>query len=83
MYFKSAILLNRRHARWAEDLKQYSFQLLYQMESSTAKADIPSRCQEFTSREGGTTTATNLLMLQREQWLGVGAMEIGLDNGVE
>jgi len=28
-YFKSAILLNRRQARWAEEHRQYDSQLLY------------------------------------------------------
>jgi hypothetical protein len=49
--FKYAILLNRRQGRWAEELKQYNFQLFYRKGSSNAKADILSRCQAFTSRE--------------------------------
>jgi len=28
-YFKTAVVLNRRQARWSEELKQYNFQLLY------------------------------------------------------
>ena len=75
-YFKSAVLLNRRQARWAEDLKQYNFVLLYRKGSSNAKADILSRCPAFTSKEGGTTSATNQSMLDKEQWLEVGAMQL-------
>jgi hypothetical protein len=80
MYFKSAILLIRRQARWAVELQQYNFQLLYRKGSSNAKADILSRCPEFTSRDGGTTSATNQTMLDKEQWLEVGAMELVCDE---
>jgi len=82
-YFKSAILLNRRQARWVKDLKQYNFQLLYRKGTSNAKADILSPCPEFTSREGGTTSATNQPMLDKDQWLEVGAMELDLDSSIE
>jgi hypothetical protein len=75
-YLKSAVLLNRRQARWAEELKLYNFQLFYRKGSSNAKVDILSRCPVFTSREGGTTSATNQTMLSKEQWLEVGAMEL-------
>jgi hypothetical protein len=37
-YFKSGILLNRRQASWAEELKQYNFILLYRKGLSNAKA---------------------------------------------
>jgi hypothetical protein len=80
MYFISAILLNRRQARWADELTQYNFQLLYRKGSSNAQADILSRCPEFTSREGGTTSTTNQTMLDKEQWLEVGAMELVCDE---
>jgi len=75
-YFQSTPLLNRRQARWSEELKQYNFVLLYRKGSSNTKADILSRCPAFTSREGGTTSATSQPMLDKEQWLEVGAMEL-------
>jgi len=53
------------------------------MGSSNAKADILSRCLAFTSKEGGTTSATNQTMLRKEQWLEVGAMELDLDDNFE
>jgi hypothetical protein len=65
-YFMSAILLNWRQARWAEELKQDNFVLLYRKGSSNAKADILSRCPAFTSKEGGTTSGTNQTMLWKE-----------------
>jgi FtsZ-binding cell division protein ZapB len=66
-----------------EELEQYNFVLLCPMGTSNAKADILSRRPVFTSREGGTTSATNLAMLEKEQWLEVGAMELDFDNGIE
>jgi len=82
-YFQTAVLLNRRQARWSEELTQYNFRLLYRKGSSDAKADILSRCPEFTSKEGGTTSATSQSMLDKEQWLEVGAMEIDPDDDYE
>jgi hypothetical protein len=79
-YFKSAVLLNQRQARWSEELKQYNFQLFYRKGTSNAKADILSRCLVCTSREGGTTSATNQTMVDKEQWLEVGAMDIGREE---
>ena len=79
-YFKSAILLNRRQARWSEELKQYNLQLLYRKGTANAKADILSRCPAFTSKEGSTTSATNQTMLDKSQWLEVGAMELGFND---
>ena len=82
-YFQSTILLNRRQARWAEDLKQYNFQILYRQGSANVKADTLSRCPAFASREGGTTSATNQTMLDKSQWLEVGAMELDTNNRYE
>jgi len=79
-YFKTAVLLNRRQARWSEELKQYNFQLFYRKGTSNAKADILSRCPAFTSREGGSTSATNQTMMDKENWLEVGAMELDLEE---
>jgi len=62
------------------ELKQYNFQLLYRKGASNAKADILSRCPAFTSREGGTTSATNQTMLDKSQWLEVGTMELDLSD---
>jgi hypothetical protein len=82
-YFKSAILLNRRQARWSEKLKQYNFQLLYRKGTSNAKADILSRCPVFTSTERDTTSAMGQTMLGKEELFEVGAMELDLDDDIE
>jgi hypothetical protein len=62
-YFKSAVSLNRRQARWAEELLSYDFDLVHRKGSSNQKADILSRCLAFTSREGGMTAAGQQLLL--------------------
>jgi hypothetical protein len=82
-YVKSALSLTRPQARWAHELNQSNFQLLYRKGSANAKADKLSRCPAFTSGVGGTTSATNQTMLRKNQWLEVGAMELHFDNGIE
>jgi hypothetical protein len=54
-YFKIAVSLNRRQARWAEELLSYSFDFLCRNSSSNQKADTLSWCPALTSREVGTT----------------------------
>jgi len=75
-YFKTAVSLNRRQARWAEDLVSFDFDLYYRKGSANQKADILSRCPEFTSGEGGMTATGNKTLLRKEQWLEIGAMQL-------
>jgi len=76
-------LLNRGQASWAEQLEQYHFQLLYQIDSLNDTADTLSRCPTFTSWAGGTTSETNQIMLEKEQSLKVRAIELNLNDGIE
>jgi hypothetical protein len=75
-YFKTVVLLNRRQERWSGQLKQYNFVSLYRKDASNAKADILSRCPAFTYSEEGTPSSTNQTIIDKEQWLEVGAMEM-------
>ena len=82
-YFKSAILLNRRQALWAEELKQYNCQTLYRKGSANVKADILSTYPGFTSREGGTISPTKQTMLDKSLWLEVGTMDLDTNDEYE
>jgi len=75
-HFTQKIKLNRRQARWAEILQEYSFVIIYRKGALNQKADILSGCQAYTFREGGTTAIMDKPMLGPDQWLQVGAMEI-------
>jgi hypothetical protein len=79
-YFKTAVSLNRRQARWAKDLQTYNFDLFYRKGTSNQKADTLSRCPAFTSREGSTTATGQQTLLLKEQWVEIGAMQ--LDDNV-
>ena len=81
-YFQTAVALNRRQARWAEDLVSFDFDLYYRKGSANQKADVLSRCPAFTSGEGGTSATGNKLLLRKEQWLEIGAMQLD-DNNYE
>jgi hypothetical protein len=81
-YFMTAVSLNRRQARWAEELQTYNFDLFYCQGSSNQKADTLSRCPAFTSREGGTTAAGQPTLLRKEQWMEIEAMKLD-DDGRE
>jgi hypothetical protein len=74
--FKTAVSLNRRQARWAEDLLSFDFDFFYRKGSVNTKADTLSRCPAFTSGQGGTTVAGRSTLLRKEQWLEVGDMQI-------
>ena len=81
-YFKTAVSLNRRQARWAEDLVSFNFDLYYWKGSANQNADILSRCPAFTSEEGGTRAVGNKMLLRKEQWLEIEAMQLD-DNDYE
>ena len=75
-HFKTAVSLNRGHARWAEKLVTCNFNLFYRKRTSNATADTLSRCPVYTSTEGGTTAAGAKMLFRKEHWLEVRAMQI-------
>jgi hypothetical protein len=72
--------LNRRQARWAEELQSYTFDLFYCKGSSNQKANTLSRCPVFTSTEGSTTAAGQQSLLWKEQWVEIEAMQLDDDD---
>jgi hypothetical protein len=79
-YFTEKVKLNRRQARWAEILQEYTFTIVYRKGSQNLPADILSRCPADTSGVGGTTAMVEKPMLGPDQWLEIGAMEIDDDE---
>jgi hypothetical protein len=78
-YFKTAVALNRRQARWAEEPQAYTYDLFYHKGFSNQKTDTLSRCPAFTSREGGTSAAGQHTLLRKEQWVEIGAIQLDDD----
>jgi hypothetical protein len=46
-------ILNRRQARWAQELSSYDFKIIYRKGSSNGKPDALSRRSEYRPEEGG------------------------------
>ena len=82
-YFKKAVSLNRRKARWAEELISYKFNQFYHKGSSNHTSDILSRCPALTSRDGGTPAAGPQTLLRKEQWVDIGTMQLDNNNPKE
>jgi hypothetical protein len=75
-YFKKTNQLNRRQARWAETLQEYNFKIVYRKGREHGKADVLSRCPEFTAQEGGTTSSEKKPLLRPEFWTDIGALHL-------
>jgi len=80
LYFSEQVKLNRTHTRCAGQLLAYNFVIIYQKDSSNQKADILSRCLAYTSGVGDTTAVMYKQLLGPDQWLGIGAMDIEIDD---
>jgi uncharacterized membrane protein len=52
-YFMTTKVLNRRQARWAQELAEFNFKIIYRQGSSNGKPDALSRRSEFRPKEGG------------------------------
>lgn len=52
-YFNTTKVLNRRQARWAEDLSEFNFKVIYRPGSKNDKTDILSRRWDHRLEEGG------------------------------
>jgi hypothetical protein len=54
-YFCTTKVLNRRQARWAQELANYEFKIVYRPGSKNGKPDALSRRSEYRPRRGGST----------------------------
>src|SRR5947207_9455091 len=67
-YFTMMKVLNKRQARWAEELAEYNFAIIYYTGASNTKADLLShRANYFLKRE--EAMIAELLLLYLEQWI--------------
>ena len=53
-YFMTTKILNRRQARWAQELAEFDFKIIYRQGSSNGKPDALSRRSEYRPEGGGT-----------------------------
>src|SRR5437667_8880746 len=67
-YFTTMKVLNKRQARWAEELAKYNFVIIYHTGASNTKADLLSCRADYFPKEEEATMAEPLL-LHPGQWI--------------
>lgn len=65
-YFKTARLLNRRQCRWAQELVDYDFRLVYRRGTLQGKPDALSRRSDFVLTEGEKKDSQEQILLAPE-----------------
>jgi hypothetical protein len=58
-YFTTTKILNRRQARWAQELAGYDFKIFYLPESANGNPDALSWRSEYRSKKGGGSAEEN------------------------
>jgi transposase InsO family protein len=58
-YFTTSKVLNRRQARWAQELAGYDFKIIYRPGTSNGKSDALSRRPEYRPDKGGGSAENN------------------------
>jgi hypothetical protein len=58
-YFTTTKILNRRQARWAQELAGYDFKIFYRPGSANGKPDALSRRSEYRPKTGGGSVEEN------------------------
>lgn len=58
-YFTTSKVLNRRQARWAQELAGYDFKIIYRPGSQNGKPDALSRRPEYRPQKGGGSIEEN------------------------
>jgi hypothetical protein len=58
-YFTTTKILNRRQARWAQELAGYDFKIFYRPGSANGKPDALSRRSEYRPKKGGGSAEEN------------------------
>src|ERR687884_1036585 len=66
-YFMTTKILNRRQARWAQELAAYNFKIVYRKGSSNGKTDALSRRSGYRPEGGGSDDENLRTVLKPEQ----------------
>jgi len=67
-YFTTTKVLNRRQARWAQELAGINFRIYYQPEAQNGKPDALSRCSEYRPEKGGVENQPITTVLRENQF---------------
>ena len=59
--FQTTKVLNRRQARWAQELAGYDFKIFFRPGRQNGKADYLSRCPEYRLEKGGDKKPETIL----------------------
>ena len=68
MYFQKAKVLNRRQARWTQQLSTYNFIINFRPGAQNTKADILSRREEYRPEKGGDEDQPVKSVLQQKHF---------------
>jgi hypothetical protein len=67
-YFTTAKILNRRQARWAQELSSYNFVINYRPGKLNGKADLLSRLEQYRPEKGGDKDQPIRTVLREEHF---------------
>jgi len=65
-YLTTTKVLNRRQARWAQELAGIDFWIYYQPESQNGKPDVLSRYSKYRPEKGGVENQPIMMVLQKK-----------------
>jgi hypothetical protein len=68
-YFTTTKVLNRRQARWAQELAAYDFKIGYRPGSQNGKPDALSRRSEYRPEKGGSEDQPITMILSPKKFL--------------
>jgi len=66
-YFTTTKVLNRRQARWAQELASIDFRIYYRPGTRNGKPDALSRCSEYRPEKGGVENQPITTVLRKNQ----------------
>jgi len=67
-YFTTTKVLNRRQARWAQELAGIDFRIYYRPGTQNGKPDVLSRCSEYRPEKGGVENQPITMVLGKNNF---------------